>query len=71
MYALKINDLYFIFDIVGYYGFYKTINNIDIKILDYQQVLSYYLETSNDKMYLEKYSDFLFRICKNYLKFHL
>lgn len=71
MYALKINDLYFIFDIVGYYGFYKTINDVDIKILDYNQVLTYYIETNCEKIYIEKYSDFLFKICKNYLNFHL
>lgn len=73
MFALIILEDVLIFDELKIYGLYKIcdVNLKGYKILrDYKAIINHYKQTRNsDDVYkVEKYSNFLFRICLNYLK---
>ena len=73
MFALIINKDVMIFDLTKYSGVYDIEDiNLDgyIKILYYIDILEYYKNNYiNEEITLvERYFDFLFRICVSYLK---
>ena len=73
MFALIILDEVLLFDELKHYGLYKIcdVNLKGYKVLrDYKTIINHYKLTRNsDDIYkVEKYSNFLFRICLRYLK---
>ena len=73
MFALIILDKVFLFDLLNNYGFYE-INEVNLEgycvIDNYKLVLNHYKENyfDSDIGKIEKYSNFMFRICVNYVK---
>lgn len=74
MYALIINDKVLIFDALKHYGIYKNYGmslSGFLIVLDYKVVSEYYYNKyAVDLTEIEQYSDFLFKICIQYLKDH-
>jgi hypothetical protein len=74
MYALIVNEKVLIFDAIKHYGIYK--NDVSclsgfLEVLDYKVVSEYYYNKYTiDLTEIEQYSDFLFKICIQYLKDH-
>ncbi len=73
MFALVVIDRLLIFDLTKHYGFY-LINDVNLDgylyVLDYEIVLEHYKNNyfDADLKLIEQYSNFLFRVCLNYLK---
>ena len=73
MFALIILDKVMLFDLVQCYGFYvhKDVNLDGYFIIgNYKLVLEHYKNNyfDSDISEIEKYSDFMFRVCVNYVK---
>lgn len=73
MFALIILDKILLFDLTKHYGIYP-IDEVNLDgyqlLLDYKQVLEHYKNNyfNNNLKSIERYSNFLFRICVSYLK---
>ena len=72
MYALIVDDSILIFDAIKHYGFYKkekmSLSGY-LMVLDYKVVSEYYFNKyCVDLSEIELYSDFLYKICLQYLK---
>ena len=73
MFALIILNKVMIFDLMQSYGFYELEDaNLEgyFIIENYKLVLEHYKENyfDSDISKIEKYSDFMFQICVNYVK---
>lgn len=76
MFALIIYEKVLVFDVMKHYGLYNLADTYFLgyrKILDFKTILKYYEENffDNNLIKIERYLDFLFKICILYLKdFH-
>ena len=73
MFALMVDDKVLIFDQTKHYGLYDLYDvNLEgyLKVLEFKDVLLHYENNyyEQEKISLERYLGFLFRICINYLR---
>ena len=74
MFALIVFDYVLLFDLTRHYGIFelKSVNLNGYKILNnYYEIITYYQKNffkEKEVMKIEQYSNFLYRICVNYLK---
>ena len=72
MFALIIDNKVLLFDLLQHYGLHllTEVNLKGYRIINYEDVIKHYEKNYFDSnlILIEQYSNFLFRVCLNYIK---